>query len=298
MNRKQFGQLVAALRKEHYDELGAVWTQAKLGEEARLSESLVGNIERGAKANLEPDLLLGLAQALRLTTGERYEFFAAASGVDPSEVSQKSTAPTTGLHALLEIMADAQLPATVFDVYSDIVAINHAAAVLGGAQQLFANAHNIANPLMFNSTYHYFAPEFEVQRRKMGSEQEEFANRYIMNFRINSLRYRAEPYFRYLLTNLMRSNTFQRHWRQVHLLDTDHFMDTVPLSLDDPALGRLYFTTSAVVSMTKYGPLRLLLYAPMDRATTAVFQKLMQNGGGKIYPLPSWPHKKVPDGFV
>lgn len=298
MNRKQFGQLITALRKEHYDEFGAVWTQAKLAEEANLSEPLIGNIERGAKANLEPDLLLNLAQALHLTTGERHEFFAAASGVDPIEISHSQTMPATGLHALLGIMKDSQLPATLFDVYSDIVAINHAAAVVGGVQEVFANAAAITNPLMFNSTYHYFAPEFETQRRKVGPDPQQFAYRNMMNFRINSLRYRAEPYFRYLLTNLMRSNIFQRTWRQLHLMEEDHFIDTVPIQMQSIALGSLHFTTSTIASMTKYGALKLMLYAPLSAETTLAFQRLMNNGGGKIYSLAPWPHKQVPDGFV
>lgn len=298
MNRKQFGQLIAALRKEHYDELGAIWTQARLAQEANLGEALIGNIERGTKANLEPDLLLSLAQALHLTTGERHEFFAAASGVEPIEISHSQTTPTTGLHTLLDIMKDCQLPASIFDVYSDIVAINHAAAVLGGAQEMFANAAAVTNPLMFNSTYHYFAPQFETQRRQVGPDPQHFAYRNIMNFRINSLRYRAEPYFRYLLMNLMRSNTFQRTWRQLHLVEEDHFLDTVPIQMQGTPLGSLYFTTSTIASITKYGALKLMLYAPLSSETTLTFQRLMSNGGGNIYHLAPWPHKRVPEEFV
>lgn len=298
MNRKQFGQLIAALRKEHYDDSGALWTQAHLAQAANLSEALIGNIERGTKAHLEPDLLLSLAQALHLTTGERYEFFAAASGVDSIEISHSQTAPTTGLQMLLGIMKDCQLPASIFDVYSDIIATNHAAAVLGGAHEMFAEAANVTNPLLFNATYHYFAPEFEQQRRRVGPDQQQFAFRNLMNFRINSLRYRAEPYFRYLLKNLMRSNTFQLTWRQLHLVEEDHFIDTVPILMQGSALGTLHFTTSTIASMTKYGTLKLLLYAPLNPETTVVFQQLMSNSGEKIYLLAPWPHKPVPAELI
>ncbi|MCA9995242.1 MAG: helix-turn-helix transcriptional regulator [Anaerolineales bacterium] len=298
MDRKKFGQLIAALRKEHYDEFGAVWTQTKLAHETNLSETLIGNIERGAKANLEPDLLLNLATALHLTTGERYEFFAAASGVDPIEISHDQTAPTTGLHTLLSIMKNSQLPAAIFDVYSDIVAINHAAAVIGGVQKMFANAATVTNPLMFNSTYHYFAPEFEPLRRAVGPNPQQFAYRNMMNFRINSLRYRAEPYFRYLLMNLMRSNIFQITWRRLHLVEEDHFIDTVPIQMQGTPVGSVHFTTSTISSITKYGTLKLMLYVPLSWETSVAFQRLVGDGGARIYSLAPWPYKQVPADFV
>ena len=54
MDRKEFGQLIAALRKEHFDEEGNRLTQAKLAERAQqldpqspLNEIIIGKIERG-----------------------------------------------------------------------------------------------------------------------------------------------------------------------------------------------------------------------------------------------------------
>ena len=40
MNRKEFGQLIAALRKEHFDEEGNRLTQAKLAERAQQRDPL------------------------------------------------------------------------------------------------------------------------------------------------------------------------------------------------------------------------------------------------------------------
>ncbi|MEZ4684221.1 MAG: hypothetical protein R2932_59420 [Caldilineaceae bacterium] len=53
MNRAEFGQLVAALRKENIDLLeGKVWTQRRLAERANLPERAIGQIEQGTKMNL------------------------------------------------------------------------------------------------------------------------------------------------------------------------------------------------------------------------------------------------------
>ena len=68
MDRKQFGKLVAALRKEQYDENGDRYTQASLAEailaqdrQTPLNEIIIGKIERGERAILDEHTLLNLA---------------------------------------------------------------------------------------------------------------------------------------------------------------------------------------------------------------------------------------------
>lgn len=294
MNREQFGRLVAALRKEHYDEYGAVWTQAKLAQMADLSEPLIGNVERGSKTNLEQDLLLKLAQALNLTTGERHEFFAAASGMSADLVSRNDEQPEQTRDALLEIMGQLQLPAMLFDVFSDTLAINRAAAVVGNAGEMFADQVAVPKPLLFNSVYLYFAPEYDSSRRLLRPEQERFAYRMLMNFRVASLRYRAHPYFRYLLSQLMHSATFRIYWQQVHLVADDHLMDTLPMMMQHPQLGGLEFAVSTMSAMTKCGALRLQCFTPLSAATAVKFQALMRDGGGQMISMAAWPRKVFP----
>ena len=79
MNRKDFGRLIAALRKEHFDPVaGKVWSQKVLAQKTNLSSKIIVNLERGVKVNLDETTLIQLADAFSLTPLERQEFFAAA----------------------------------------------------------------------------------------------------------------------------------------------------------------------------------------------------------------------------
>jgi hypothetical protein len=60
MDRKQFGKLIAALRKEQFDENGERYTQASLAEfileqdpQTPLNEIILGKIERGERTILD-----------------------------------------------------------------------------------------------------------------------------------------------------------------------------------------------------------------------------------------------------
>ena len=86
MNRRQFGELVAALRQD----LG--WTQFQLAEYAELDDAVVSQIERGVKKYFEPELLFQLVNAFQLTTLERREFLLAASGLDQKQIVRQPSA--------------------------------------------------------------------------------------------------------------------------------------------------------------------------------------------------------------
>ena len=114
MDRKQFGKLVAALRKEQYDENGDRCTQSKLAEWAQtldattpLNEVIIGKIERGERTILDEYTLLNLADALKLAVGERRVFFMLATGLDHPQIYPHHE-PSEGLLApVLEMLADA-----------------------------------------------------------------------------------------------------------------------------------------------------------------------------------------------
>src|SRR5688572_12924053 len=118
MKRKQFGELVAALRQD----LG--WTQFQLAEYAELDDAVVSQIERGVKKHFEPHLLFQLANAFQFTTLERREFLIAASGLDQKEiVRQPSAAVVTDvfdvrktLDKMIELTGQVRLPAFLWDV--------------------------------------------------------------------------------------------------------------------------------------------------------------------------------------
>ena len=113
MNRKEFGELLAALRQD----LG--WTQFQLAEYADMDDAVVSQIERGVKKHFEPELLFQLANAFHLTTLERREFLLAASGLDQKQiVRQPSAAMSTDvfnvrkiLDKMIELTGQVRLPA-------------------------------------------------------------------------------------------------------------------------------------------------------------------------------------------
>ena len=82
MERKMFGKVVAALRKEQIDfDSGYSWSQEKLAKETGLTTRIVGKIERGSQVRLDRGTLQELARVFRLTSLERREFFAMASEI-------------------------------------------------------------------------------------------------------------------------------------------------------------------------------------------------------------------------
>src|SRR5512138_2136107 len=127
MNRREFGQLLAALRQD------LDWTQFELAEYADVDEAIISQIERGVKKYFEPKLLFGLANALQLTTLERREFLLAASGLDQKQiVRQPSAGMSTDvfnvrrvLDKMIELTGQVRLPAFLCDVYGDVIATNN-----------------------------------------------------------------------------------------------------------------------------------------------------------------------------
>src|SRR5215510_1273951 len=126
MNRKDFGQLLATLRQD------LDWTQFDLAEYSQVDEAVISQMERGVKKFFEPELLFALANALKLTTLERREFFLAASGLDQKQIVRQPTMATAtdvfnvrkSLDKLIERTGQVRLPAFLADVYGDVIAAN------------------------------------------------------------------------------------------------------------------------------------------------------------------------------
>lgn len=71
----KFGRIVKSLRAEHMDYAnGGKWKQKQLAGATGLSEIIIGNIERGERTKLEGSEIVGLADALQLSTMERRNF--------------------------------------------------------------------------------------------------------------------------------------------------------------------------------------------------------------------------------
>ena len=300
MNRSDFGQLVSALRQD----LG--WTQFKLSEVTSVDEAVISQIERGVKRHFEPELLFSLGNAFQLTTLERREFFLAASGLDQNQlVRQPSAATATDvfnarkvLDKMIEMTGQVRLPAFLCDVYSDVICanlivrsfFNPSPAYMEGIEQI---------PGGYNTVRYNFGKELQA-RNLVGEDWDNYALNSMRAFRENSLRYRAKPYFKYLMKtfrNPVEFPFFDRYWKMVSQTEKDKEANTDTFSFRHAELGPIRYTTSTTVSITSFGELFLIHYLPLDEQTSLMFERLAQTAGQGVINFAPWPVKTFPKNF-
>jgi transcriptional regulator with XRE-family HTH domain len=293
MNRSEFGRLVSALRKEHIDEEMNFWTQKKLGEETGLGELIIGKIERGQRANLDGDTLLRLANALRLTSGERREFFLAASGISEEKIPRQHSDPRSTLDELIQMMRQIQSPAFIMDVYCDMLAVNTAIWRLFNPN-LTNSGGMVAQPTGFNIMRDVFSLERELRSKVMGQHWDSIARRNLMHFRESTLQYRSTPYFRYLLGDLLSLPQFRRYWNEVQFTKDDHFLSGDWIWFESPEWGALKYLVTTVVALTTYGKLELCVYVPASPNTATATNRIIKPPGLTVHRLAPWPEKPIP----
>ncbi|MCC6498977.1 MAG: helix-turn-helix domain-containing protein [Anaerolineales bacterium] len=297
MHRMDFGQLVAALRQD----LG--WTQFKLAEAAEIDEAVVSQVERGVKRFLPPDLLFSLANALQLTTLERREFFLAASGLDQKEIVRQALVATTTdvfnarktLDKMLELVAHARLPTFLTDAYSDVISANQiAVAFFHPSPSVFEGIEKI--PGGYNTTRFNFGKDLQA-REMIEGNWEAYALNSMRSFRVNSLRYRATPYFKYLMQafrNPANYPFFDRFWKMVSSVEQDQDVNTDYFAIRHRDLGEIKYGSSGTVSITAFGELNLVHYIPFDEQTSRAFEQLAQETGQGAVNFSPWPQKNMP----
>ena len=294
MKREDFGELVAALRQD----LG--WTQAELAESADIDDAVVSQMERGVKKYFEPHLLFQLANAFQLTTVERREFLLAASGLDQKEmVRQPSIATLTDvfnvrktLEKMIELTGQVRLPAFLWDVYGDIVAANHILLSFFRVPPEFVEKGG-KMPGGFNACRFSFGKDL-VARHLIIDNWEQFALNSMRAFRENSLRYRAQPYFKYLMRMFRDQNEyplFGRYWKMVSSIEQDREVNTDNYAFHHVEFGDIKYVTSSVVSITSFGELILVEYLPLDKNTSQIFEQLAQEVGQDATTFAPWPVK-------
>lgn len=297
MNRREFGELVAALRQD----LG--WTQFQLAEYALIDEPVISQIERGVKKHFEPELLFHLANALQLTTLERREFFLAASGLDDTQLVRQPAAQTATdvfnirklLDKLVNLLGQLQFPAFLTDAYGDVIAANHSVlAFFRIPPAMLENAGRI--PGGYNSMRLVFGRDL-VGRLHAAGDWDHFALNTARTFRETSLRYRAKPYFKYLMKtfrNLAEYPFFERYWRMVSSTEEDKEINLVSFQYRHNEFGDLKYISSSAISVTSFGELFLNQYLPVDAHTGQVFAQLRHETGEGVVPLAPWPVKSMP----
>ena len=297
MDRKQFGELVAALRQD----LG--WTQFQLAEYAELDDPVVSQIERGVKKHFEPELLFQLVNAFQLTTLERREFLLAASGLDQKQlVRQPSAAMSTDvfnvrkvLDKMIELTEQVRLPAFLADVYGDVMAANNIILSFFKLPLEFVQQADKV-PGGYNTVRFNFSKDL-VARSHVVDNWDRFALYSMRTFRENSLRYRAQPYFKYLMKIFRNQNEyplFERYWKMVSSSEQDKEAATDHFSYFHNEFGQIKYISSSIVSITSFGELFLIQYLPLDQSTSQVFEQLAQQSGQGVTTFAPWPEKRVP----
>jgi transcriptional regulator with XRE-family HTH domain len=297
MDRKEFGKLVAALRQD------MEWTQYQLSEYGHLDLPLISQIERGVKKHLEPELLVKLANAFQLTTLERKEFMFAATGVGSDQiVRQPSAALVTdsldadrALAKMVGLVERLRIPAFLLDVYADAIAINYIAfAFFQVPQDLLQNAASI--PGGFNTVRLVFGKDLTARSHFLDN-WDYYAISTMRFFREASLRYRARPYFQYLIKafrNPEEYPLFDRYWKFVSSVEDDRDANFEQFSYTHDAFGPLHYATATTVCLTTYGELLLNQYLPTDERTKALFDQLATQSGSGVIRLAPWPEKPMP----
>jgi transcriptional regulator with XRE-family HTH domain len=297
MKRKEFGELIAALRQD----LG--WTQFQLAEYAEVDVAVVSQMERGVKKHFEPPLLFQLANAFQLTTLERREFLLAASGLDQKElVRQPSAAMLTDvfnvrktLDKMIDLAGQVRLPAYVSDVYGDVTAANQIILSFFTLPSAYVEiAERI--PGGYNTVRFNFGKDL-VARGTVIENYDQYAMNSMRAFRENSLRYRAQPYFKYLMKAFRNRNEyplFDRYWKMVSSAEQDKAANIDYFSYHHDKFGEIKYISSSAASITSFGELFLVHYLPLDANTSQTFEELAQQAGQGVVKFAPWPVKTFP----
>jgi len=297
MNRKEFGQLLATLRQD------LDYTQFELSEYADVDEAVISQMERGVKKHFEPDLLFRLANACQLTTLERREFLLAASGLDQKQiVRQPSAGMSTDvfnvrkvLEKMIELTGEVRLPAFLGDVYGDVIAANN---IILSFFKVPSEYIEVAGQIPGGySTVRFNFGKDLVARGHVIDNWDGYALTAMRTFRESSLRYRTQPYFRYLMKLFRNRNEyplFERYWKMVSSVEKDKEISTDYFAFLHDEFGPIRYISSSTISITSFGELYLIQYLPLDEATSQIFGQLARQTERGAVTFAPWPVKIFP----
>jgi hypothetical protein len=119
----------------------------------------------------------------------------------------------------------------------------------------------------------------------------------MLSYRVSTFRYRAKPYFKYLMKvfrNPLEYPLFDRFWKRVTSLEEDRIMNADMFAYRHDSYGEIKYLTSTITTTTSFGDLYLTSYLPRDNHTNEIFSSLIINGGDTVVRLGSWPDKHIP----
>jgi len=292
VERKMFGKVVAALRKEQMDfNSGNSWSQEKLADETGLTTRIVGKIERGSQVRLDRAILQELARAFRLTSLERREFFSMASEITDEAIVRDDLSHQDVFAQVWATLGTLCTPAFLMDSFGDLVGANRAVLDFHklnwsqfNAARCTAGNVNILSLLL--------APEAPI-RRVLGSGWHSIALGNMRQWRVMTLRYRHTSRFRNLFTTLSAYPDFQMLWAASRRRVEDDNSRLRSHFYTHGIYGPVAYTVFTNISLSACGDLYLATFVPQNRDTGAVFQNLADRKNRPMALTP-WPNPSLP----
>jgi hypothetical protein len=196
---------------------------------------------------------------------------------------------------MVELTGEVRLPAFLCDVYSDVIAANN--VILSFFKIPFSfSEHAEQLPGGYNTARFNFGRDL-LARSYVGGNWDQYAANSMRSFRANSLRYRARPYFKFLMKVFRNQNEyplFDRYWKMVSSSEQDMDAAIDSFSYHHEEFGDIKYMTSQTVSITSFGELFLVQYLPLDGNTSQLFERLAQETGPGVERFASWPDKTFP----
>jgi hypothetical protein len=283
MNRKEFGELVAALRKEHSDFVGndlRQWSARTLAERASLPIGTVEAIEQGVLRKIDSEILIKLADALELTTMERKEFFLASIGLEADAYAPKID--PFDLHCFLQTVWHIPLPAFISDNYGDFVAANHCIIrFLDIPQDFIVRSFNArgSDPAALNFMRVICSPA-SGYRTTLGDGWDANIVRNMLFFRRITFRYRSTDRFRNLWKALMKDRTFKTYWKDVQYREDANDSDLELYSYRHARLKqRVKYIAAVNQLITNDGERYMTTYIPANEAIAKIFEQTAREAG-------------------
>lgn len=288
MNRKQFGKLITLLRRQQHNSDGTHWTQKQLADAVNATPSIISQIERGLKINLEPRLIQNFMLAFHLNPRERREFLHISTFSRSAYSHDSSNNLSSTYQHCLNILANIALPAFIVDQYDNALAANaillHLFEYIGGLQPI-ANQQNFGyNILRF--VFADYSPFFN----SLKSNRDHYTQQTIAFFRSISLAWRTTTTYQNLLQTLQSDPTMTRFnlaWQKDSLTPNPEYdFEHQPVRLLHEHYGLLKFISPTLFpAQRETGDLYLINYIPLDQPTLTCFTKLSNQYYGHITRL-------------
>jgi hypothetical protein len=238
-----------------------------------------------------------------LTTLERREFFFAAVGLEENQIVRQpgrgtttdTSHPSKIIDNLLVTMSQFRVPSFLNDVYGDVIAANRSVIrFFNVPPSMLESASSV--PAGYNTMRITFNNDL-VGRTHVSENWDAYAMSSMLSYRASTLRYRAKPYFKYLMKifrNPLEYPLFDRFWKRVSSLEQDRIMNSDMFTYQHEEYGEIKYLTTGITTTTSFGELFLTTYLPLDNHTNDIFSNLLQDGGDTIVRLAPWPLKTMP----